>query len=42
MSQKLSLTYEPGIADRRLEQCDLMHTNMDLKISIDSAQLVCW
>ena len=26
MSQKLSLTSEPGIADRRLEECDLMHT----------------
>ncbi|KAL0045664.1 hypothetical protein WJX82_001027 [Trebouxia sp. C0006] len=27
-------------ADRRLEQCDLMHTNMDLEYNIASAQLV--
>ena len=40
MSQKLSLTSEPGNADRRLEQCDLMHKNMDLEYNIASAQLV--
>ena len=40
MSQKLSLTSEPGLVDGRLEQCDLMHTSMDFEYNIASAQLV--